>query len=143
MAKQIPILKLNNGTTNYYPFSVGESVVTTRDIRVNNDVGGYKCGEIIPAVTTLNDILRKMFTELNTGDITVEKPVKVPKTSCNVINIVDNITEAGEPFTENDSIVLDSEASIAEAVKLILMKLGMPERNITINMPRFMSVNND
>ena len=58
---RIPIIKLNNGNTSYYPLSVGESTVTTHTIEVKNNIGGYQKGEIIPAVTTFDEILTNLF----------------------------------------------------------------------------------
>lgn len=64
MAKQIPIIKLNNGSTSYYPLSVGESTVTTHDIEVKHNIGGYVAGDTIDAVTTFDEIIT---TLLGTG----------------------------------------------------------------------------
>lgn len=64
---QIPILKLNNGKTNYYPFSVGESLVTTHPIEVKHNVGGYVAGDTIDAVTSLDQILTKLFSNADSN----------------------------------------------------------------------------
>ena len=68
---RIPILKLNNGETNYYPFSVCEATVTTHAIEVKGDIGAYKKGDTIPAVTTIDDIITKIFSGEGSGSVAV------------------------------------------------------------------------
>lgn len=69
---RIPIIKLNNGTTSYYPLSVGESTVTTHNIEVKNNLGGYQKGETIPAVTTVDEILTTIFENEGGSDIVID-----------------------------------------------------------------------
>ena len=69
---RIPIIKLNNGTTSYYPLSVGESTVTTHNIEVKNNLGGYQKGETIPAVTTYDEILTTIFENEGGSDIVID-----------------------------------------------------------------------
>lgn len=95
MAKKIPIIKLNNGYTSYYPLTVGESVVVTHDIEVKNNVGGYKVGDVVEAVTTFDEIVETLLA----GD---GKDFEV---------IVDNITIRKNI---NDELEVDTEAIFSD-----------------------------
>lgn len=68
---RIPIIKLNNGTTSYYPLCTAESTVTTRSLEVKNSIGSYKKGDTIPAVTTFDEILTNLFENEGT-DIAID-----------------------------------------------------------------------
>lgn len=95
MAKKIPIIKLNNGYTSYYPLTVGESAVVTHDIEVKNNVGGYKVGDVVEAVTTFDEIVETLLA----GD---GKDFEV---------IVDNITIRKNI---NDELEVDTEAIFSD-----------------------------
>lgn len=95
MAKKIPIIKLNNGYTSYYPLTVGESAVVTHDIEVKNNVGGYKVGDVVEAVTTFDEIVETLLA----GD---GKDFEV---------IVDNITIRKNI---NDELEVDKEAIFSD-----------------------------
>lgn len=68
----IPIRKLNDGSTNYYPLSVGESTVISHDIVVTQNIGDFKKGTLVPAVTTIDTILTKLLTGDNPANITID-----------------------------------------------------------------------
>ena len=152
---QIPIVKLNNGTTSYYPFSVGEATVVTHDIYVEHDIGNYKAGDVIPAVTTFDKIISNILNgseggsaaidgitikrnnegKLVVGTIQQNQVEGLADTLSDLHQTVTNETDnklSELKFTEEDSVEMSSQRTTVEAVKMILMKLGMPEENITI-----------
>lgn len=84
---QIPILKLNNGKTNYYPFSVGEAMVTTHPITVTSNIGGYKAGDTIEAVTSIDQILTKLFSNSDSSSTPTAPDGSVTATDVDVDGI--------------------------------------------------------
>lgn len=68
----IPIRKLSDGATKFYPLGVGESTVTTHSITVGENIGKFKKGEVIPAVTTLDTIITKLLTGTGSGHVTLD-----------------------------------------------------------------------
>ena len=86
MTNKIPVGKLNNGKTDFYPLSVGESVVTTHDIEVTSGVGTYKKGDTIPAITTFDEIVTNIFSGANNGtDTGIEVDDNLSFTSTNPV----------------------------------------------------------
>ena len=86
MTNKIPVGKLNNGKTDFYPLSVGESVVTTHDIEVTSGVGTYKKGDTIPAITTFDEIVTNIFSGANNGtDAGIEVDDNLSFTSTNPV----------------------------------------------------------
>ena len=60
----IPIKKMHDATGEFYPLNCTESVFTTTSINVNNEIGGYKKGDTIPAITDTMTIWKKLFSEV-------------------------------------------------------------------------------
>ena len=157
---RIPILKLNNGSTNYYPFSVGEATVTTHDIEVVNDIGGYKAGDTIKAVTTLDEILTKLFSNqasgTGTGTVTPGTATAVDVDGVTIIKdddgkikigtvdessvtgLSDNLEKINTSinnlkFTKKQKFQIETLLDVCNIVKDILIKLGATEKNITVD----------
>lgn len=84
---QIPIFKLNNGQTNYYPFSVGEAMVTTHPITVTSNIGGYKAGDTIEAVTSIDQILTKLLSNSDSSSTPTAPDGSVTTTDVDVDGI--------------------------------------------------------
>lgn len=72
MSRMIPVRKLNDGITPYYPLNVPETVLITHDISVRGKVGGYSDGEIISRETPLDDVLIKLFNGGESEDIRID-----------------------------------------------------------------------
>ena len=71
MAK-IPIRKLSDGSTKFYPLGVGESTVTTHSITVGENIGKFRKGEVVPAVTTFDTIITKLLTGTGSGHVILD-----------------------------------------------------------------------
>jgi len=62
MAK-IPVKKMNDGTTNYFPVSVLDSVFLNKEIQVKNTIGGITKGTTFAINTSLHTIINKLLGE--------------------------------------------------------------------------------
>lgn len=129
MTNKIPVEKLNNGKTDFYPLSVGESVVTTHDIEVTSGLGSYKKGDTIPAITTLDEIVTNIFSGDGSGiDVKIEvddslsfdseNPVQNKVVAAHLSNKVEKQEFQSALATKTDKSYVDSQlntkASLSE-----------------------------
>ena len=77
MAK-IPVKKLNDGTTNYFPVSVLNSVFLNKEIEIKNTIGGLSKGATLPVNTSLDNLLGRILCDEGL-DIPTELDKKVDK----------------------------------------------------------------
>jgi len=119
---RIPIIKLNNGNTSYYPLSVGESTVTTHNIEVKNDIGGYQKGDTIPAVTTFDEILTNLFeTEGSGSEVVIDN-----------ITIVRNLND--ELCVDLDEIFSNKNCDEVTATRgLIINSISQTDGKISVS----------
>ena len=107
MAK-IPIRKLKTGTQSYYPLSVGEATVITHNITVKGNIGNYKKGDVVPAVTSFDKIITNLLSGGGGGggeDISIDNKLIVK-------NQNDEITVP----IDDESIVYDEQSKKMKSV---------------------------
>ena len=90
--KKIPIKKLNDKNGYHYPLSVGESTVITHDISVDHNIGNYKAGDIIPAVTTFDTIITTMLNGTGGSDVKIDNKTIVKNEDGDIQINIDNET---------------------------------------------------
>lgn len=116
MAK-IPVIKLNNGTTNYFPVSVLNSVFLNKEFEVKNTVGGLRSGTILPVNTSLEAIMG-FILQNDADDIEQRLNEKVDKVEGKGLSS-ENFTSAYKTKLDELDSLLNAKVDTAEGCRLI------------------------
>lgn len=138
MAK-IPVKKLNDGTTNYFPVSVLDSVFLNKDIKVSNTIGGLSKGTTLTTNTPLSSVLNRMLVDTGTD---LEKQLNSLATRVAALEGKSGISTTADSvdvFSDGDTVEISNMSDLVTTLKNVLIKLGLPEDAITINSEAFKS----